>query len=101
MWVVMTAEPVQGDIHGQYYDLLQILRAGGNGNVDSDTQFLFLGDYVDRGAFSCEVCIDSLYMSSHTRRVLTQLHLLFIIPLLHSVFSCCSPFSFLFRLCCT
>lgn len=41
-----------GDIHGQYYDLVHLLDKVGN---VAKYNFIFLGDYVDRGLFSFEV----------------------------------------------
>jgi serine/threonine-protein phosphatase 2B catalytic subunit len=46
---------VIGDIHGQYYDMLHVLKRAGTPGVEKS--YVFLGDYVDRGTFSCEVCL--------------------------------------------
>lgn len=48
-----------GDIHGQYYDLLNIW--GTNGFPSTENPYLFNGDFVDRGSFSVE-CILALYL---------------------------------------
>jgi len=57
MLIVQRPVTIVADIHGQFYDFLTILAAGGD---PSKTRYLFLGDYVDRGQFECE-CIFLLF----------------------------------------
>ncbi|VDI09845.1 serine/threonine-protein phosphatase 5 [Mytilus galloprovincialis] len=73
-----------GDIHGQYYDLLNIFKLNGLPSVDNP--YLFNGDFVDRGSFSVE-CIfvlfsfkllypDSFYMArgNHESATMNQMY---------------------------
>jgi len=72
-----------GDIHGQYYDLMELFRVGGE---CPDKNYLFLGDFVDRGFFSVEVFLlllalkvrypdrITLIRGNHESRQITQVY---------------------------
>ena len=54
--VLQVNEPVVvvGDIHGQFYDLMHMIEKVGE---PTQTNYVFLGDYVDRGIYSVECMI--------------------------------------------
>jgi serine/threonine-protein phosphatase 2B catalytic subunit len=54
--LIYIGEPIVivGDLHGQYHDLCHMLDKAG---PPSDMNYLFLGDYVDRGIYGVEVLL--------------------------------------------
>ncbi len=48
---------VIGDTHGQFYDMIHMFEKAIDGLNLNETSLLFLGDYVDRGAYGVEIII--------------------------------------------
>ncbi|KAI9026902.1 Metallo-dependent phosphatase-like protein [Hyaloraphidium curvatum] len=72
-----------GDIHGQFYDLKELFKVGGQ---CPDTNYLFMGDFVDRGFYSVETFLlllalkvrypdrITLVRGNHESRQITQVY---------------------------
>jgi len=72
-----------GDIHGQFYDLKELFKVGAE---CPDTNYLFLGDFVDRGFYSVETFLlllalkvrypdrITLIRGNHESRQITQVY---------------------------
>jgi len=71
-----TVQPVNcpvtvcGDIHGQFHDLLELFRKGGE---IPDTNYIFMGDFVDRGYNSLETFVYLMLLKARYPACITLL----------------------------
>mmetsp|Transcript_16696 Transcript_16696/g.19340 ORF Transcript_16696/g.19340 Transcript_16696/m.19340 type:complete len:261 (-) Transcript_16696:164-946(-) len=80
---IKTPVTICGDIHGQFFDLIELFSIGGD---CPSTNYLFLGDFVDRGFYSVETFLlllalkvrypdrISLIRGNHESRQITQVY---------------------------
>merc|ERR1711934_697168 len=64
---VSTPTKIVGDIHAQYYDLLRVFEYCG---FPPEHNYLFLGDYVDRGKQGLEcICLLLAYKIKYPKKI--------------------------------